>query len=232
KWASSDREILQYHYTSWPDHGVPAHPLPVLSFIRRSSRSNPPEGGPIIVHCSAGVGRTGTYIVIDVMLQQIAAKYELNIFGFLKHIRAQRNHLVQTEEQYVFTHDALLEAIASGNTEIPKDKIVEFLENNLLQEDILTKSNLLQRQFKPNDFHFMTSKKSYNISKCRDPNLIPVKFSRGSDFINATWLHGNSKLREFVITQHPTPETKDDFWGMLWDHNAQTVVLLSPIDYE
>ncbi|XP_040567236.1 putative receptor-type tyrosine-protein phosphatase mosPTP-1 isoform X1 [Lepeophtheirus salmonis] len=245
KWASSDREILQYHYTSWPDHGVPAHPLPVLSFIRRSSRSNPPDGGPIIVHCSAGVGRTGTYIVIDAMLQQITTKYELNIFGFLRHIRGQRNHLVQTEEQYVFIHDALLEATRSCITEIPKDKIVNFIDI-LMKKDIISKINLLQRQFKlitsfePNDFHFMSSRKSYNVSKCRDSNLIPVESFRvalspkpgveGSDFINATWLHGNSKLREFVITQHPTAETKEEFWSMLWDHNAQTVVLLSPID--
>ena len=52
----------------------------------------------------------------------------------------------------------------------------------------------------------------------------------GSDYINATWLHGHDKLKEFIITQHPTSLVKDDFWRMLWDHNAQTVVLLSPVE--
>ena len=52
----------------------------------------------------------------------------------------------------------------------------------------------------------------------------------GSDYINASWLHGHGKLKEFIITQHPTLNVKEDFWRMLWDHNAQTVVLLSPLE--
>ena len=54
----------------------------------------------------------------------------------------------------------------------------------------------------------------------------------GSDYINATWLHGHHKLQEFIIAQHPDQGTKEEFWRMLWDHNAQTIVLLSSLNEE
>ena len=75
KGCVSEREIFQFHFTSWPDHGVPSHALPVLTYIRKSVDANPPEGGPIVVHCSAGVGRTGTYIAIDAMLKEVWDHY-------------------------------------------------------------------------------------------------------------------------------------------------------------
>lgn len=253
---TSEREIKQFHYTSWPDHGVPCHPLPVLSFIRKSAASNPADGGgPIIVHCSAGVGRTGTYIAIDSLLQQARAKNEFNVYGFLKHIRGQRNHLVQTEEQYVFIHDALLEAIRSGVTEIDREDVAQYVdtllkeatsgefEGGLVVEDNET---LLEAQFKlvtemqPSEYQYMSAQMECNQEKNRQSSLIPLESWRiplapkpgveGSDYINASWLHGHEKLKEFIITQHPTLNVKEDFWRMLWDHNAQTVVLLSPLE--
>lgn len=63
--------------------------------------------------------------------------------------------------------------------------------------------------------------------------LAPKPGIEGSDYINATWLHGHNELKEFVITQHPRgEEDRGAFWRMLWDHNAQTIVLLTELGKE
>lgn len=100
--------------------------------------------------CSAGVGRTGTYIVIDAMLKQIRSKNEVNIFGFLRHIRTQRNFLVQTEEQYIFIHDAILEVIESGETNINRENINKYictLQTNLQDTKLSDSIRSLEKQF-------------------------------------------------------------------------------------
>ncbi|KAJ9581538.1 hypothetical protein L9F63_023279 [Diploptera punctata] len=249
KQAMAERFVYQYHYTNWPDHGTPDHPLPVLSFVKKSSAANPVDAGPIIVHCSAGVGRTGTYIVLDAMLKQIRSKGEVNIFGFLRHIRTQRNFLVQTEEQYIFIHDALLEAIESGETNINQAYLSRYIHSLQASDALEEKTEpwkMLETQFKlvtsfqPKDFNLVSANKPCNQLKNRALDLLPVESARvhltpkpgvdGSDYMNATWFQGFHKLREFIITQHPLDVTVQDFWQMVWDHNAQTIVLLSSSD--
>ena len=95
---------------------------------------------------------------------------------------------------------------------------------------------------KPSEYQYLSAHKAYNNAKNRNSELVPIESHRialapkpgteGSDYINASWLNGHNKLKEFIITQHPTIELKEDFWRMLWDHNAQTVVLLSSCDAE
>lgn len=103
------REVKQFQFTAWPDHGVPEHSAPFLQFIRRIHMLNTPDSGPIVTHCSAGVGRTGAFIVIDSMLERMKHEKTVDVYGHVTCLRAQRNYMVQTEDQYIFIHDALLE---------------------------------------------------------------------------------------------------------------------------
>ncbi|TGZ61872.1 hypothetical protein CRM22_007752 [Opisthorchis felineus] len=117
--TTETREVRQLQFTAWPDHGVPNHPAPLLMFLRRVRAECPPDSGPIVVHCSAGVGRTGAFILLDILLEQMRHEKAVDVFSTVSRLRAQRNFMVQTEDQYAFVYEALVEAAASGNTELP-----------------------------------------------------------------------------------------------------------------
>ncbi|XP_023242527.1 tyrosine-protein phosphatase corkscrew-like [Centruroides sculpturatus] len=113
---SESRTIYHYHFTAWPDHGVPSDPGCVLNFLHdvNCRQDSIPNAGPIIVHCSAGIGRTGTFIVIDMMVDRIKKQgldCELDIQRTIQMVRCQRSGMVQTEAQYKFVYLAVLHYI-------------------------------------------------------------------------------------------------------------------------
>ena len=88
--------VTQYHFTAWPDHGVPDDKTCLTTFISFIRKKHPPSGPPLLVQCSAGVGRTGTFIVLDAMLQRIKEEGTIDIQGYVNQIRAYRMKMVQT----------------------------------------------------------------------------------------------------------------------------------------
>ncbi|XP_053606760.1 tyrosine-protein phosphatase Lar isoform X5 [Plodia interpunctella] len=235
------REIKQLQFTAWPDHGVPDHPAPFLQFLRRVRALNPPDAGPLVVHCSAGVGRTGCFIVIDSMLERARHERTVDIYGHVTCLRAQRNYMVQTEDQYIFIHDALLEAVVCGDTEVPARNLHAHIQK-LMRVDSIENITGMELEFKKlanmkaDSSRFVSASLPCNKHKNRLVHILPYESSRvcltprdGSDYINASFVDGYRYRSAYIATQGPLPDTTDDFWRMLWEHNSTIIVMLTKL---
>ncbi|XP_072275425.1 receptor-type tyrosine-protein phosphatase F isoform X9 [Pyxicephalus adspersus] len=242
--SSEKREIRQFQFMAWPDHGVPEYPTPILAFLRRVKACNPPDAGPMVVHCSAGVGRTGCFIVIDAMLERVKLEKTVDIYGQVTCMRSQRNYMVQTEDQYVFIHEALLEAVMCGNTEVPARSLYAHIQK-LSQVPVGESVTAMELEFKllanskAHTSRFISANLPCNKFKNRLVNIMPYESSRvclqpirgveGSDYINASFIDGYRQQKGYIATQGPLAETTEDFWRMLWEHNSTIVVMLTKL---
>uniref|UniRef100_A0A8C1RQR8 Tyrosine-protein phosphatase non-receptor type 20 n=1 Tax=Cyprinus carpio TaxID=7962 RepID=A0A8C1RQR8_CYPCA len=100
------QRVTHLNYTGWPDHGTPTQPEQLLTFISYMRHIH--QSGPIITHCSAGIGRSGTLICIDVVLGLISKDADFDISDVVRTMRLQRQGMVQTEEQYIFCYQVVL----------------------------------------------------------------------------------------------------------------------------
>ncbi|XP_019717494.1 receptor-type tyrosine-protein phosphatase delta-like isoform X26 [Hippocampus comes] len=242
--SNEKREVRHFQFTAWPDHGVPEHPTPFLAFLRRVKACNPADAGPMIVHCSAGVGRTGCFIVIDAMAERIKHEKAVDIYGHVTLMRSQRNYMVQTEDQYIFIYDALLEAVTCGNTEVPARNLYSYIQRLTQIEpgDNVTGMELEFKRLasaKAHTSRFVSANLPCNKFKNRLVNIMPYETTRvplqpirgveGSDYINASFIDGYRQQKAYIATQGPLAETTEDYWRMLWEHNSTIVVMLTKL---
>ncbi|XP_038966102.1 receptor-type tyrosine-protein phosphatase F isoform X19 [Rattus norvegicus] len=242
--SSEKRELRQFQFMAWPDHGVPEYPTPILAFLRRVKACNPLDAGPMVVHCSAGVGRTGCFIVIDAMLERMKHEKTVDIYGHVTCMRSQRNYMVQTEDQYVFIHEALLEAAMCGHTEVLARNLYAHIQKlgQVPPGESVTAMELefkLLANSKAHTSRFISANLPCNKFKNRLVNIMPYELTRvclqpirgveGSDYINASFLDGYRQQKAYIATQGPLAESTEDFWRMLWEHNSTIIVMLTKL---
>ncbi|KAG1928384.1 receptor-type tyrosine-protein phosphatase C [Pimephales promelas] len=176
-----EREVTHIQFISWPDHGVPGDPSLLLKLRRRVNSFKNFFSGPIVVHCSAGVGRTGTYIGIDAMIESLEAEGRVDIYGFVAKLRRQRCLMVQVEAQYILIHTGLIEHNQFGDTEL---SLAEFhSELNTLRRKDGSEPSLLEMEFQrlpkfKNWRTFNTGSSEDNKKKNRYSSVIPYDFNR------------------------------------------------------
>ncbi|XP_038857696.1 receptor-type tyrosine-protein phosphatase C [Salvelinus namaycush] len=179
---SAEREVTHIQFTSWPDHGVPGEPHLLLKLRRRVNAFKNLFSGPIVIHCSAGVGRTGTYMGIDAMMEGLEAEGRVDIYGYVVKLRRQRCLMVQVEAQYILIHQALIEHNQFGETEISLAELHPTL-GTLKQRDPGNEPTLLEAEFQrlpryKNWRTFNTGINEENKKKNRSSSVIPYDYNR------------------------------------------------------
>uniref|UniRef100_A0A674EPN5 Receptor-type tyrosine-protein phosphatase alpha n=1 Tax=Salmo trutta TaxID=8032 RepID=A0A674EPN5_SALTR len=239
------RLVTQFHFTSWPDFGVPFTPIGMLKFLKKVKTCNPQYAGPIVVHCSAGVGRTGTFIVIDAMLDMMNTERKVDVFGFVTRIRAQRCQMVQTDMQYVFIFQAMLEHYLYGDTELEVTSLESHLAK-LYAPSTTAGCGGMEAEFKKltsikiqND-KMRTGNLPANMKKNRVLQIIPYEFNRviipvkrgeeNTDYVNASFIDGYRQKDSYMASQGPLQHTIEDFWRMIWEWRSCSIVMLTELE--
>uniref|UniRef100_A0A8C5EAF8 protein-tyrosine-phosphatase n=1 Tax=Gouania willdenowi TaxID=441366 RepID=A0A8C5EAF8_GOUWI len=239
-------EVCQFHFTSWPEHGVPYHATGLLAFLRRVKASTPPDAGPVVVHCSMGAGRTGCYIVLDVMLDMAECEGVVDIYNCVKTLCSRRINMIQTEEQYVFIHDAILEACLCGETAIPVSEFA-LTYKEMLKVDSQSNTSQLREEFQTLNSvtpHLDVEECSISLmprnrEKNRSMDVLPPDRSLAflvttegetSNYINAALADSFLRPAAFVVTPHPLPSTTTDFWRLIYDYGCTSVVMLNQLN--
>ncbi|XP_072555749.1 receptor-type tyrosine-protein phosphatase C-like isoform X5 [Paramormyrops kingsleyae] len=257
---STERDVTHIQFTSWPDHGVPGEPHLLLKLRRRVNSFKNLFSGPIIVHCSAGVGRTGTYIGIDAMMEGLEAEGRMDIYGYVAQLRRQRCLMVQVEAQYILIHQALIEHTQFGDTEIPLSEMHCTL-TTLRQRDSDSEPTLLETEFQrlPKYKNWRTQNTGIseeNKKRNRYSAIVPYDFNRvtikceeensheseqdededystdedddeSTRYINASYIDGYWGPRCIIATQGPLPDTRADFWLMIFQKKIKTIFMLT-----
>ncbi|KAL1022845.1 hypothetical protein UPYG_G00033230 [Umbra pygmaea] len=179
---SSEREVTHIQFTSWPDHGVPGEPHLLLKLRRRVNSFKNFFSGPIVIHCSAGVGRTGTYMGIDAMMEGLESEGRVDIYGFMVRLRRQRCLMVQVENQYILIHQALIEHNQFGETEVSLAELHSRV-GVLKQRDAGNEPTLLEAEFQRLPWYknwrtLNTGVNEENKKKNRYSSVIPYDYNR------------------------------------------------------
>ncbi|KAL5020905.1 hypothetical protein ScPMuIL_000060, partial [Solemya velum] len=229
--------VQQLHFTSWPDHDV-ADPRHLAVFHRRVTSSHTSLPGPLLVHCSAGIGRTGTFIGLDALVTYGRLHKRIDIPWYVAKMRKDRMNMVQTAAQLQLLHDALYEALMYPGSSIPRADFAR--RHGQLKKQIQKEYQILQTmllEYSPEVYS--QARRKENVSKNRDQSVLPlddhrlildVGVGRTENYINAVVVSGSVQNTKFLVTHLPMSHTMVDFWRMVSDQDSNVVVVLNPCD--
>ncbi|XP_067932176.1 receptor-type tyrosine-protein phosphatase epsilon-like [Watersipora subatra] len=240
------RAVRLFHFTAWPDHGVPTT-AGLLDFRHRVKQEMAINTGPTIVHCSAGVGRTGTFIALDLLIEEAMnqpkkSESKVNVAACVHRMRLQRPKMIQTAEQYAFLYEVLVEALVCGETAVTcaqfDEELIKWRNRNGKEkctlELMFDRSKITCSPITDNQFS--AGKALENRDRNRDQSVLPLESHRillpetqvnKAGYINAISCNGYHTKSGLIVTQTPLAHTEHDFWNMLLMRESAVIVHLN-----
>ncbi|XP_072774899.1 receptor-type tyrosine-protein phosphatase V isoform X2 [Taeniopygia guttata] len=246
----AERFVSHLHYTAWPDHGIPESTSSIITFreLVQEHIQSTKDAGPTLVHCSAGVGRTGTFIALDRLLQQMKQEKVVDIFGVVYSLRMNRYLMIQTLSQYIFLHSCILDKILEeplldlAGTErscpIPLKSFAQHYAQKAAKSHLgfLREYEALLEVVKEEASSASPSSGSQQTRP--SSSILPydrsrVKFSlleQGplSGLLQVWRVPGCGSSRDYLAVQGPDKLTMEDFWTLVWEQDVHTILTLLP----
>ncbi|NXS56836.1 PTPRV phosphatase, partial [Brachypteracias leptosomus] len=242
----AERHVSHLHYTAWPDHGIPESTTSIMTFreLVREHIQSTKDAGPTLVHCSAGVGRSGTFIALDRLLQQMKQEKVVDIFGVVYTLRMNRYLMIQTLSQYIFLHSCILEKILEepllglSGTERSCPIPLKSFAQHYAQKAAKSHMGFLREYEVVKEEASSATPSSGNQQTRSSSSILPydrsrVKFSlleQGpfSGLLQVWRVPGCSSSREYLAVQGPDKLTMEDFWTLVWEQDIHTILTLLP----
>ncbi|XP_070192180.1 receptor-type tyrosine-protein phosphatase epsilon-like [Littorina saxatilis] len=235
----SVRRVTQYHYTMWPDHGIPTT-TGLVDFwrtVRTSHRQQQPSSS-LVVHCSAGVGRTGTFIGLDILMDQLQQQQHIDICKVVNDMRNDRCNMIQAKSQYCILHEAVFEAYTSQDCRLQnrdvdsvfKHDVDPHHSNSRIDTEFKKLKQMKVLMQKP---RHTEAEKGENINKNRYMDILPddrylarltIPVKNRSDYINAAVMPSFKEQLGSILTQLPLRDTIVDLWRLVAGSKVSLVV--------
>ncbi|XP_059166864.1 multiple epidermal growth factor-like domains protein 10 isoform X2 [Physella acuta] len=229
--------LKHFHYTSWPDRGVPSTPWALIDFLYKVDVNSTEK--PIVVHCSAGVGRTGTFIALHNLTEQAKETGSVDFFKTLVKLRQDRMMMVQMPQQYEFLHKAAHVAIACSGTTVKADDLSTFVQMladiTELAKEFHTLTKVVQdlnklegtegeeNIYENNEIQIKSRFPSIAAKPCHRAVLTDEP-TETIEYINAVLIPCYTTRSSNILTQLPLPATVADFWKLITHYEVQLIV--------
>ena len=236
------QKVKHYQFTGWPDFEAPRYPQDLILFMQMVKREIGADTSTICVHCSAGVGRSGTFIALFNLMASIENGSDISVFSVVNDMREYRPQMVQSRPQYKFLYLAVLELI-QGDTSLSMNTFCHFHKNRMLPENMVYQAQFSEFEYQSDKSFTRGIERALDTSAINpDTMVLPFDDSRvklsapywpGTDYINASHVETFRGETQFIATQLPVSDSVRELMQLMFQTKSPLLVLLaSPADFD